>query len=417
MDRAHRLVFLDPGHFHATLTLRVPHPRVADEIVVYAPAGSEPGDFLALVERFNRRPIEPTRWRPIVITADDPLARLVNERRGDVVVLAGKNGGKAWTIHRLHDAGFHVLGDKPWLVGPGDLADVRASLADWPLAMEIMTGRHDVAARLLKRLVDAPDVFGDFRAEAPAVEMESVHHLEKLVDGAPLRRPWWFFDVRLQGSGVVDIPTHLVDRTQWLTDRVAPTEAPRLLAARAWATRVPLASFRRITGEREVAAALRPVVDGDALRYACNAELEFKIGAVIARASARWEVAAPPGGGDTSRIVVHGTRANVRLEQSARTAHRRELVVESVDGDVGRALQGLVVAWQAEFPGVAVASRSAGRPEVTIPAALDGGHETHFSLVLDGFLRAIDDGRWPAAVAQRTLAKYALLAEAAAATA
>jgi len=35
--------------------------------------------------------------------------------------------------------------------------------------------------------------------------LDSVHHLEKYVDGVPLRRPPWFFDVRVQGSGVVDI--------------------------------------------------------------------------------------------------------------------------------------------------------------------------------------------------------------------
>ena len=210
----HTLLFLDPGHFHATLTLRVPHPRVSDELYVYAAHGPELRDFLALVDRFNRRPHDPTHWHPVVMTDADSLGRLVADRRGDVVVLAGKNGGKALTIHRLHEAGLHVLADKPWLVTPDDLEHVRPSLAGWPLVMEIMTGRHAVTARLFKRLVDAPDVFGAFRDDAPSIELDSVHHLEKLVDGIPLRRPWWFFDVRVQGSGAVDIPTHVVDQTQ-----------------------------------------------------------------------------------------------------------------------------------------------------------------------------------------------------------
>ena len=64
----HTLLFLEPGHFHAALTLRVPNPRVADEIVVYAPDGAERRDFLALVERFNARGEAPTRWRPVVAT-------------------------------------------------------------------------------------------------------------------------------------------------------------------------------------------------------------------------------------------------------------------------------------------------------------------------------------------------------------
>jgi hypothetical protein len=51
-----------------------------------------------------------------------------------------------------------------------------------------------------------------------------------------------------------------------------------------------------------------------------------------------------------------------------------------------------------------------------VPPALDGGHETHFPRVLDQFLSVVDDRRWPAALAERTLAKYTLLAEAAART-
>src|SRR5213592_3186914 len=151
----HTLLFLDPGHFHAALTLRVPQARAAD--------GAELRDFLALVERFNRRSPNPTRWRPVVTTSDDPLGRLVDERRGDVVVLAGKNGGKARTVRRLHESGFHVLADKPWLVELADLEHVRKSLDGWPLTAEIMTGRHDLAAGVVKRLVDVPAIFGAFR--------------------------------------------------------------------------------------------------------------------------------------------------------------------------------------------------------------------------------------------------------------
>src|SRR5262245_24028550 len=279
--RVHTLLFLDPGHFHAALTLRAANPRVADEIVVYAPDGPERRDFLALVERFNHRPEAPTRWRPTVVGDGDPLARLIGERRGDLVVLAGRNGGKARAMRHLHEAGFHVLADKPWLVEPDDLEDVRRSLDGWPLAMEMMTGRHDVTARLMKRVIDTREVFGDFVADGPAIELESVHHLEKLVDGAPLRRPWWDFDVRVQGMGAVDIPTHLVDQAQRVLGGAA-VEPPRLLSARGWHTRVSAGAFRRITGEAEFPAALAPCVEGGALDYLCNAEMTFQIAEVTA---------------------------------------------------------------------------------------------------------------------------------------
>ena len=412
----HSLLFLDPGHFHAASTLRVPQARAADEIFVYASEGAELRDFLTLVERFNCRALNPTRWHPVVTTSADPIARLIDERRGDVVVLAGRNGGKARTIRRLHESGFHVLADKPWLVEPADLEHVRASLEGWPPAAEIMTGRQDAAAGLVKRLVGAPTVFGAFREHAPAIEQDSVHQLEKLVDGAPLRRPWWYFDVRVQGSGPVDIPTHLVDQAQWLVD--SDTAAPVLLSARAWPTRVPAEVFRRITGEAGFPRELEPFVDGDTLSYRCNAELVYQIGRVTARATTRWELSASPGGGDTSHSVAHGTRADVRLEQSARTEFRRRVFVEPHTdvGGVARALHETVAAWRAEVRGIEVVEAGPETFEVTVPSPLDGGHETHFARILDEFLTFVDAKRGLGARAERTLGKYTLLAEAAART-
>ena len=435
----HTLLFLDPGHFHATLTLRTPQPRAADEIVVYAPDGPELRDFLALVDRFNTRADNPTRWRPLVIPGDDPFDRLVAERRGDVVVLAGRNGGKARTMRRLHDAGFHVLADKPWLVSPSDLDEIASSLAGWPLATEMMTGRYDVAARLHKRLVDTPDVFGRFRSDGPAIELDGVHQLAKLVDGAPLRRPWWFFDVRVQGRGAVDIPTHLVDQTQWLLESV---ELPQLVSARAWSTRVPLKAFHQITGHDTFPYELQPFVDGEALDYSCNAELTYRIGTITARAATRWDLSATPGAADTSVVIARGTRSEIRREQGPQTGNRRRLFVdlggvplaERLERDrVARAVTETIAALQGEFPGVGVtpgvgiaaargidagtsAMTGSTRYEVTIPAALDAGHESQFARVLDDFLQAIDEHRWPSAVAERTLAKYRLLADAAART-
>jgi hypothetical protein len=83
---------------------------------------------------------------------------------------------------------------------------------------------------------------------------------------------------------------------------------------------------------------------------------------------------------------------------------------------VARALRDTAAAWQAELPGVDVVPAGPETYEVTVPPPLDGGHETHFARVLDEFLRIVDDHRWPTALAERTLAKYTLLAEAAART-
>lgn len=415
----HTLTFLEPGHFHATLTLRAAHAALSPEVFVYASAGPELDDFLALVDRFNRRAERPTDWRPRVRLSADPLAQLLVERPGDVVVLAGKNGGKARVMRRLHASGLHVLADKPWLVEPADLAEIRASLAGGPIAREMMTGRRDTIGRLVKRLVDDAQLFGGFVTDAaPALEQESVHHFEKRVDGAPLRRPWWFFDPRVQGSGAVDIPTHQVDQAQWLLDTHAdPGAQPKLLAARGWSTRVPIDVFTRITASSEVPADLRAAVDGDALRVFCNAELTYQLRGVTARAATRWAVSSPPGGGDTSRLILRGHTAEIRVEQSPETGFRRRVHVVA-RGDTADTARHLVrVLSGGEWPGVTIRPVGEAIHEIDVPPALDAGHEAHFAELLDELLGWIDTGHKPTALAARTLAKYTLLAEAANATA
>jgi hypothetical protein len=189
------------------------------------------------------------------------------------------------------------------------------------------------------------------------------------------------------------------------------------LSARGWYTRVPSGAFRRITGEATFPAALAPFMDGDALGYLCNVEMSYRIAGVTARVGARWELSAPPDGGDTYRAVARGTRATVVLEQGPETGGRRRLFVEP-RGEIEPAVQALgaaVAGWQTDLPGVEIEREDPGSIAIVIPPALSAGHEAHFALVLDGLLQAIDDGGWPAAQAARTLAKYALLAEAAAA--
>jgi hypothetical protein len=178
---------------------------------------------------------------------------------------------------------------------------------------------------------------------------------------------------------------------------------------------VSAGAFHRITGEAEFPAALAPHLVGGALDYLCNAEMSFRIAEVTARAGVRWELSAPPGGGDASRTVVRGTRSTIALEQGPETGGRRRLSV-TPRGEVEPALAALRAAaasWAAEVPAVRIEPADRGSIAIAHPPA--AGHEAHFAIVLDEWLRAIDDGAWPAELAARTLAKYALLAEAAAA--
>jgi predicted dehydrogenase len=417
----HTLAFLDPGHFHAALTLGKRHPKVSEEIFVYAPPGAELDDFLALVEAFNRRAAEATAWRPNVRAGDRSLERLIADRPGDVVILAGRNDRKMAMMRRLHGAGFHVLADKPWLAGPDGLDDLRHTLSGRPLAVEIMTGRHEITSRLTRKLVGESEVFGGFEEGdmgKPAIEISGVHHLEKTVNGAPLRRPVWYFDVRVQGDGIADIPTHMVDQVQQLVAAaspggVAPSATLELLAARRWATQVPRALFARVTGRPDFPPELRDVVTGSELSYLGNAEMSLRLGTVTAALDTRWDLSVPPGGGDAHHSVIRGTRAEIRVEQNAETGFRRRLsVLPRREPDRVRvALERAVAAWQDTHPGLAVSEAGAGW-EIRVPRELDAGHESHFSLVLADFLTLVERGSAASNLAEETLAKYTLLTRA-----
>jgi predicted dehydrogenase len=416
----HTLTFLEPGHFHAALTLRERHPLVRDEIVVYVPAapggGREVVEFLDLLEAFNGRPERPTRWHPVVRAGPEPLARLVRERPGDVVILAGRNDRKMALARRLHDAGLHVLADKPWMTTAAALADVRHVLAGGARTMEMMTGRHAATAHLAERLVREPEIFGTFQTDgAPAIRLASVHHLEKSVNGAPLRRPPWYFDVRVQGDGLADIPTHLVDQAQRFLAGQGPASngAAELLAARRWPTPVPRALFTRVTGLADFPPELGAVVDGGVLAYAGNAELAFRLRGVGVHITTRWDLTEPAGGGDAHSATVEGTESRVRLEQGPGTGFRRRLVLEPRRGGsaVGVALERALAAWRPEYPGLAAVAGPGGY-EIQVPAGPGTAHEGQFPLVLDEFLRGLEGEPWPDERAAATLAKYELLARA-----
>ncbi len=282
-----------------------------------------------------------------------------------------------------------------------------------------MTERHEIANRLQQALAAQPEVFGRFRTDhtEPAIEMRSVHHLYKVVNQRPLVRPHWYFDTAVQGEGITDVTTHLVDLTQWLVGGGKRSDYSRdveLLSARQWPTTVPRDVFERITGYSDFPESLRGnVVDG-ALRYLCNAQFSYRLNGVPVRLESLWHLAIPEGGGDTHHAIVRGTRADLIVEQGPDTKFRTELTVRpaSPDLDYARALHAAVAALRDQFPGVGVEpTGSAFR--IAIPEALRTTHEEHFAAVLDQFLTYVDRGQWPDNLGPDLVTKYTLLARAA----
>ena len=414
----HTLLFLEPGHFHAALTLRVRNRRVDPAIHLYAQPGPERDAFTALVRSFNTRADHPTAWDLHVHDSADPEQSLVEERRGAIVILAGRNQPKLGAIARLHAAGFHVLADKPWLTDSAALPDLERATAGWPLAMDIMTFRHEAVAGLARRIAATPELFGGFdpNSDEPAIDIQSVHHLLKVVNGAPLRRPPWYYDTRIQGDGLVDIQSHMTDQAQWLAGDDSGFDYRRdfeLENANRWSTPVPLDLFHASTGLDDFPATLGDQVEDGALRLACNGEIRYRLRKTSIRQRAEWGQREPEGGGDAHRTTVRGEHATIVARRGPETGYRPALHVaprtagRSFDAHLDEAL----AAWEREVPGLSRRPARLGH-EILIPDALHTPHETHFAMVLDDFLDLIDSNKWPAALAARIRSRYTLLAKA-----
>lgn len=423
----HTLVVVNPGHFHAALTLRKMHPRLDSVVHVYAEEGPELSAFLDLVDSFNRRPGDPTAWQLRVYRGPDYLERLCAERPGKLVMVAGRNDTKMTTVRRLHAEGFCVLADKPWLIRARDRELLQATMSA-PLAMDIMTERHDRATQVQLALAAQPAVFGAFEVDGPqpAIEIESVHHLYKTVNGRPLVRPAWYFDTAVQGEGISDVTTHLVDLTQWMLANGEPYDAERdveLISARQWATAVPRERFAQITGMAEFPPQLADQVVGGELQYRCNAALEYRLRGVPVKIESRWDLAIPEGGGDTHLAILRGTEADLVAELSARTHFVAELFVRPKQPSRPYActLARGVAALQPRFPGLRVeplidaSNRDDARGDdyrIVIPPALRNTHEERFAAVLDDFLSHADRGEAPPQLTADLVTKYTLLAQA-----
>jgi hypothetical protein len=266
--------------------------------------------------------------------------------------------------------------------------------------------------------VHTPELFGTFvthNSAAPAIDIASVHHLYKRVNGRPLQRPAWYYDTTVQGDGLVDIQSHMVEQAQWwvLGEDVGEIERDIVLdTARRWTTPVPLPLFHDSTGLAAYPEALQPAVRDGILQYACNGEICYRLRGISVRQTAEWRQREPEGTGDLHRLTLRGSRCNVLIRQGAETGYKATLHLEPAAGVALEPLLRPVLAqWQVHFPGLTYEPSACGL-RLLLPPALDHGHESHFALVLRAFLEHLERGFWPEALRARLRMRYTLLARA-----
>ena len=413
-------VTVDPGHFHAALVQKRAYPEVSPVVKVFAPDGAELDAHLKLISSFNSRKESPTAWTEEVCRGGDYLAKFVAAAKtGElgktpIAIFAGKNDRKGDYALAAVEAGVNVLSDKPMAITPGVFAKTERAAR---LAQEkglyfadIMTERNEITTILQRALTQDAALYGEQERgtpDDPAVTKVSVHHFCKLVNGAPLRRPEWYYDTTVQGEGIADVTTHLVDLVQWETFpdvRLSKSDV-EIVSAKTWPTMVTPEQFRMSTGGTWTET---KAVDA-------NGEFVWKLRGVHCKVSVVWNFMAPKGTGDTHYSLMRGTKAEVFIRQGAKENYKPVLYVKS-RGDVTAteaALAKALARISTKISGVGcVKTDEAGTWRITYPPAYDNGHEAHFGQVVEMYLGWMNAGKEDPLYIDNMLVKYHTIVEA-----
>lgn len=417
-----KLIVLAPGHFHANLLQKSAMPQVNDSVYVYAlPDDAGLKQYLSAIESFNNRTENPTDWKETVYTGNDFLNKMVSDKKGNVVILAGNNREKTEYIHRAVNAGLNVLSDKPMAINREDFylleeAYTNAKTKNVQL-YDMMTERYDMLNIIEKELINDREFFGELQQgtpETPGVYMESVHHFYKEVSGVPLVRPAWYYDVQQQGEGIADVTTHLIDLVFW---KFFPDQAIDYkqdinnISATHWPTDITLQQFTKSTQQAEFPDYLQKYLENSVLKVYANGTVNFDVRNHNVALKVIWNYQAPDGSGDTFMSVVKGTKAILKTVQNKEQQFVKQLYAQKPDGadekEFSENLQKVIEKLKANYPFVSLSSTPAnGEYLINIPVENREGHESHFKYVAESFFGFLVNRNMPEWEISNTLAKY-----------
>ncbi|WP_225587010.1 putative oxidoreductase C-terminal domain-containing protein [Algoriphagus sp. Y33] len=415
------IMSLDPGHFHAGLIHKSMYPQVDSTVYVFAPEGAELKDYMGRLAGYNNREEEPTAWNLQVSTGEDYLEKMIATTPGNVMMVAGKNDRKIDYISAAIANGINVYADKPLVIdksGFDKLVKVFDEAGQKDLLLyDIMTERFEISTILQKELSMVPAVFGKLEKgtlENPAITKESVHHFFKYVSGNPLIRPDWFFDTDIEGTGIVDVTTHLVDLVQWeaFPNETLDTTDVKMLTAKLWPTVLDSAQFRLVTGKTEFPGFLLKNVSDNKLSVDSNGEMNYTLKGVHSKVSVIWNFQAPEGTADTHYSMMRGTKANLIIQQGQDENYVATLYVELLDGQDEALISMVKNGLQERFPGLDLEKTADGKYKILIPEKYHNGHEAHFAQVTEKYLEYFTNKNMPAWEIPNMIVKYYTTTEA-----
>lgn len=417
------LIVVEPGHFHAALVQKTMYEDLDSTVHVYATDGPDLDSYLSRIERYNTREENPTRWNEQVYRGADFMEKMLAEKAGSVVVLAGNNQKKTEYIKKSVDAGLNVLADKPMAIDEKGFNMLKEAFASAEknnvLLYDIMTERYEITNTLQRELALIDDIFGELQTgtpEDPAVVKESVHHFFKYVSGEPLVRPAWFFDVEQQGEGIVDVTTHLVDLIQWSSFPDVSIDYQKdveITSAVRKATTMTKDQFNLVTKLDSYPEYLLKDVKNDVLNVYANGDINYKLKGVNAKVSVIWNYQAPAGTGDTHYSIMKGSKAHLVVRQGKEQNFKPVLFIEAVnttpeyESTVTEKFKSL----QTKYAGIELKKNAKGW-EIVIPQRYETGHEAHFGEVTSKYMEFLKAGKLPEWEVPNMLTKYYITTEA-----
>ena len=409
-ERFIQLVVLDPGHFHAALVQKQMYDGVDTTVYVYAPDGPEVEDYIKRTNAFNSREENPTSWKLEVYKGKDFLEKMLKDKPGNLVVLAGNNQRKTEYIEACVKAGLHVYSDKPMAIDPGDYDLLTATMKNADengiLVYDIMTERFEITNRLQKLMSGQKQIFGELlpgSLEEPALEKKSVHHFYKEVSGIPLIRPDWFFDVKQEGTALADVGTHLVDLILLgAGSRQNPVKIDEVEIIKLETRTIALApeEFQLVTGKDSYPAFLQTYVDEDSLMVPSNSYLDFKVRKHYAHVSVEWAFKAEEGGGDTHYSIMRGSISDLIIRQGPEERFMPVVYIKLKKPEYKSIFETNLQLFLKEslneiYPGSTFESLTDSSWRLNIPNKYRIGHEAHFEEVTKTFLSYLQLGRIP----------------------
>lgn len=290
MAKEVRFDIIDPRHFHGGLPLQSRYEGVEgletlSDVYVYYANDNNLGAFEDIITKIR---VEDMAWEIHCHQSDDPLEDMLKAGTGNVLIVSCRNVDAINVINQAVTSGNYelILADKPWVIEPKRMPLLEHTLdtaeVEGIILVDLMTERYEFGTIMQKLIMENTDLFGglvDGTKENPAIFKHSIHILDK-----GIYRPPDYFDTKVQGEGVPDVGTHLIDMSNWLirpNSRVF-REDVELLTSSHRSTSITEDQLNRITNSQWG--------DKGNLEYFCNGDLVYTLDNKHISIKVEWKV-------------------------------------------------------------------------------------------------------------------------------